>query len=109
MAPLSKQDFKLYFDDLSSHFRGCSKIVANRPYHIEEPSANERALGHFASLTALAIFTRLKKNQGLLNLNFKARVAELVDAVDLKSTGGCPPCRFESGPGHSSPYLSINF
>jgi hypothetical protein len=30
----------------------------------------------------------------------EARVAELVDATDLKSVGGQPPCRFESGPGH---------
>jgi hypothetical protein len=27
-------------------------------------------------------------------------VAELVDARDLKSLGGPPPCRFNSGPRH---------
>jgi hypothetical protein len=30
-----------------------------------------------------------------------ARVAELVDAKDLKSFGPNGPCRFDSGPGHS--------
>jgi hypothetical protein len=29
-----------------------------------------------------------------------AGVAELADAQDLKSCGGFPPCRFESGPRH---------
>ena len=29
-----------------------------------------------------------------------ARVAELVDARDLKSLGDDSPCRFESGPGY---------
>jgi hypothetical protein len=29
-----------------------------------------------------------------------ARVAELVDAKDLKSFGPNGPCRFDSGPGH---------
>jgi hypothetical protein len=30
----------------------------------------------------------------------RAWVAELVDARDLKSLGGRPPCRFKSGPRH---------
>ena len=30
----------------------------------------------------------------------EAWVAELVDARDLKSLGGPPPCRFKSGPRH---------
>ncbi len=30
----------------------------------------------------------------------KARVAEVVDARDLKSLGAIAPCRFDSGPGH---------
>ena len=31
-----------------------------------------------------------------------AWVAKLVDAKDLKSFGGFPPYRFDSGPGHQS-------
>ncbi len=35
-----------------------------------------------------------------LVLSHAGGVAELADAQDLKSCGGFPPCRFESGPRH---------
>ncbi len=40
------------------------------------------------------------KNRTIQAFGHFARVAELVDAQDLKSCGSLLPCRFDSGPGH---------
>ena len=42
----------------------------------------------------------------VLMFDLPARVAELVDARDLKSLGWQRPCRFESGPGHQLDHAS---
>ena len=52
--------------------------------------------------------TRRLNNSGVRRLILMmARVAELVDATDLKSVGGKPPCRFESGPGHQNNFMVL--
>ena len=45
-------------------------------------------------------FAKRGQSTSILWAREYAWVAELVDAKDLKSFGGSPPYRFDSGPGH---------
>jgi hypothetical protein len=72
-----------------------TSVIARRPLRAstsvhQEPT--RRAIQAFPFTTHPAI--------PLQCLQYCARVAKLVDARDLKSLGGQPPCRFDSGPGH---------